>query len=132
MYKHHEHLKKRAYNARVLEVEKGTFTPLVFSTTGGMGTEAEHFVKQLAMKMTMKDQSSDYSNNMSFVRRRLRFDLLRTTLIAIRGFRGKLRSTVVAQRIKELDLDMERNVEPVDMYIVKIICLYTGALLLNI
>ena len=115
MYKHHEHLKKRAYNARVLEVEKGTFTPLVFSTTGGMGTEAENFVKQLAMKMTMKDQSSDYSNNMSFVRRRLRFDLLRTTLIAIRGFRGKLRSTAVAQRIKELDLDMERNVKPVDM-----------------
>ena len=36
MYRHHEHLKKRAYNARVLQVEKGTFTPLVFSTTGGM------------------------------------------------------------------------------------------------
>ena len=45
MYKHHEYLKKRAYNARVIQVEKGTFTPLVFSTTGGMGYEAERFVK---------------------------------------------------------------------------------------
>ena len=84
-------------------------------TTGGMGTEAEIFVKQLAKKMTMKDQSSDYSNNMSFVRRRLRFDLLRTTLIAIRGFRGKLPSITAAQKIKELDFDMERSVELVDM-----------------
>ena len=41
MYKHHEYLKKRAYNARVIQVEKGTFPPLVFSTTGGMGCEAE-------------------------------------------------------------------------------------------
>jgi len=90
MYKHHEYLKKRAYNARVIQVEKGTFTPLVFSTTGGMGTEAERFVKMMARKMTIKDHMSDYSTNMSFVRRRLRFDLLRTTLIALRGFRGKI------------------------------------------
>ena len=37
MYRHHEYLKKRAYNARVLQVEKGTFTPLVFSTTAQVG-----------------------------------------------------------------------------------------------
>ena len=76
-------------DARVIQVEKGTFTPMVFSTTGGMGKEAERFVKRLATKMTFKDSSSSYSTNMSFVRRRLRFDLLRRTLIAIRGFRGK-------------------------------------------
>ena len=66
------------------------------------------FVKRLAKKMTMKDESSDYSNNM-------RFDRLRTTLIAIRGFRGKLPSITAAQKIKELDFDMERSVELVDM-----------------
>ena len=37
MYIHHEELKKKAYNARVIQVEKGVFTPMVFSTTGGMG-----------------------------------------------------------------------------------------------
>ena len=45
VYKKHENEKKRAYNSRVLEVEKGTFTPLVFSTSGGMGDEAAAFNK---------------------------------------------------------------------------------------
>ena len=58
-YRHHENLKKRAYNARVLQVEKGSFTPLIFSTTGGMGQEAERFVKRLAKKMSLKEQTSD-------------------------------------------------------------------------
>ena len=114
MYKHHEYLKKRAYNARVIQVEKGTFTPLVFSTTGGMGTEAERFVKMLARKMTIKDHMSDYSTNMSFVRRRLRFDLLRTTLIALRGFRGKI-TTSRPEKISRLDLDLQRKPEMVEM-----------------
>ena len=35
MYSHHEEQKKRAYNARILEVERGVLTPLVFSTSGG-------------------------------------------------------------------------------------------------
>ena len=74
-----------------------------------MGPEAEMFVKQLARKMTIKDGSSEYPNNMSFIRRRLRFDLLRTTLIAIRGFRGKVKAA--AQNIRELDLDLERSVQ---------------------
>ena len=37
MYISHEIEKKRKYNSRVLNVEKAAFTPLVFSTTGGMG-----------------------------------------------------------------------------------------------
>ena len=114
MYKHHEYLKKRAYNARVLQVEKGTFTPLVFSTTGGMGYEAERFVKRLALKMTLKDHTSDYSTIMSFVRRRLRFDLLRTTLIALRGYRGK-RPTTPPENITGLDLELQRRQDAVRM-----------------
>ena len=39
-YKKHEDIKKQAYGQRVREVEHGVFTPLVFSTTGGMGQEA--------------------------------------------------------------------------------------------
>ena len=30
----HENEKKRKYNSRVTEIEQGTFTPLVFTTTG--------------------------------------------------------------------------------------------------
>ena len=32
-------IKKRKYNSRVTEIEQGTFTPLVFATTGGMADE---------------------------------------------------------------------------------------------
>ena len=37
--KKHEQEKKRGYNRRVMEVEHGSFTPLVFTTTGVMGHE---------------------------------------------------------------------------------------------
>ena len=57
-YKKHEGEKKRGYNARVLNVEKATFTPLVFSTHGGMGQEAEAFHKRLATLIAKKEVNS--------------------------------------------------------------------------
>ena len=39
IYRQHENGKKRSYAKRVMEIEQGTFTPLVFSTTGGMAEE---------------------------------------------------------------------------------------------
>ena len=36
-YRRHEKEKRREYERRVLEVEHGTFTPLVLSTSGGWG-----------------------------------------------------------------------------------------------
>ena len=48
MYRNHEMKKKNSYVDRVLNVEKGNFTPLVFSTTGGLGSEAVKFYKHLA------------------------------------------------------------------------------------
>ena len=37
IYRIHENEKKRQYASRVLDIEHGSFTPLVFTTTGGMG-----------------------------------------------------------------------------------------------
>ena len=37
IYRIHENEKQRIYSRRVLEIEHGTFTPLVFTITGGMG-----------------------------------------------------------------------------------------------
>ena len=88
MYRHHENLKKTAYNARVMEVEKGVFTPLVFSTTGGMGTEAEKFYKRIAEKTAWRT-GQKYHETIGYIRKRLRFDLLKTTIIALRGYRGR-------------------------------------------
>ena len=48
--KKHEKEKKRAYNSRIISVEHGTFTPLVFSLTGGEGSETSMFHKHIAQK----------------------------------------------------------------------------------
>ena len=47
VYRRHEQEKKRQYEQRVREVEHSTFTPLVMSTTGGMGKAAATFYKRL-------------------------------------------------------------------------------------
>ena len=39
IYRQHENENKRQYASRVMEVEQGTFTPLVFTTTGGMAED---------------------------------------------------------------------------------------------
>ena len=54
VYKKHESEKKRAYGKRVINVEKATFTPLVFATTGGVGSEADAFLKSLGSLMSNK------------------------------------------------------------------------------
>ena len=48
----HENSKKGEYKARINEIEKGTFTPLVFSCSGGTSPEADKFVKNLALKIS--------------------------------------------------------------------------------
>ena len=41
IYKQHENDKKRLHTQRVMDVEQGRFTPLVFTTTGGMGEKCK-------------------------------------------------------------------------------------------
>ena len=48
IYKQLENDKKRLYTQRVMDVEQGTFTPLVFTTTGGIGEECKRYHNRLA------------------------------------------------------------------------------------
>ena len=88
VYKEHEREKKRAYNERIIQVEKGTFTPIVVSTFGGMGQEAESFHKRIATLIARK-RNEEYSHVLNFIRTRLRFCLLKSILTGLRGVRGK-------------------------------------------
>ena len=99
IYETNENQKKRHYNDRVLNVEKASFTPLVFSTTGGMGKECKALNKRLAEKISEKTKEN-YAQVMTYVRTRLRYALLKATLVAIRGFRGK---QVQVSREEEID-----------------------------
>ncbi len=76
------------YGERVRQVEKGSFDPLVFSTTGGMGPSATKLLKHLAHLIAEKREER-YGDVMGFLRTKLRFSLLRSVLIAIRGERGR-------------------------------------------
>lgn len=88
VYVQHEKEKKNTYNHRIMEVEKGTFTPMVFSTTGGASPEANRHHKRIAQLIADK-KKEEYSHVISFIRTRIRFSLLKSILIAIRGVRGR-------------------------------------------
>ena len=88
VYKERENQKKRKYNDRIMNVEKSSFTPLVFSTTGGMGSECERLNKRLAVLISDKTKER-YSHVVSHIRTKLRFSLLKAVVIAIHGYRGK-------------------------------------------
>ncbi len=80
----HEREKKRAYEQRVREIEHSSFTPLVLSASGGMGTEATIFYKRLASLLAGK-WDTHYSRTVCWLRCRLSFALLRSSIQALRG-----------------------------------------------
>ena len=81
VYRRHEQAKKREYG-RIREVERGVFTPLVLSTTGGMGREATTFFKHLADMIAQKRQHP-YPTVMGWLRCRLSFASLRASITCI-------------------------------------------------
>ena len=79
--------KKREYGERIVEVEHGSFTPLVFSSCGGMGAEATVVVKKLASALSVKRHES-YSRVVAWVRCCLAFGLARSAIRCLRGSRS--------------------------------------------
>ena len=88
-YRRHENTKKRAHEQRVREVEHGSFTPLVLSLTGGMGSAATVCYKRLASLIAQK-RDQPYSRTMAWVRCSLSFALLRSSIQCIRGARSSI------------------------------------------
>ena len=88
VYEQHENAKKGCYNERIIQVEKGTFTPIVMSTFGGCGVEANKFHKRIATLIAEK-RNERYSDVITYMRTRLRFSILKSVVTAIRGVRGK-------------------------------------------
>ena len=88
LYKEHEKSKKDAYEQRVLDSEKGSFIPLIFTTSGGAGPLCSTFIKRISSKIS-EDKNESLSLVTNQIRTRLRFALLKSTLIALR-VRGKV------------------------------------------
>lgn len=82
----HENEKRRQYNHRILQVEMGSFSPLVFSTSAGMAPECSLFYSRLADKISEK-RHQPKSVITAWLRCRIGFSLLRSALLCLRGSR---------------------------------------------
>ena len=105
LYKQQENEKKRKYASRILEVEQGTFTPLVLNATGGMGEECARYHARLAELLAIKNGGT-YSTMVSWIRAKVSFALLRVALLCLRGSRS---SRKLATNIHETDFEIERG-----------------------
>jgi hypothetical protein len=81
-----EREKKRHYNQRIVQVEHGSFTPVVFSAFGGCGRETHHFLSSLAEKLATK-KNFNPSVTTNWLRRKIAFALLRAQILCLRGSR---------------------------------------------
>ena len=105
IYKQHENDKKRLYTQRVMNVEQGTFTPLVFTTTGGMGEECKRYHNRLAELVAAK-KGEVYANTVSWIRSKVSFAILRAALLCLRGSRTPKRT--IRSNVQEADFELDR------------------------
>ena len=92
--------------SRVLEEERGTFTLLVFTTTGGMSDECRRYHSRLAELLAVKKQES-YASTIAWIRARISSAILRSALVCLRGSRTRRRTI---PNIQETDLELEVSV----------------------
>ena len=71
---------RRSASILVLDVEQERFTPLVFTTTGGVGKYCPRFNCRLAGLIASKKEEQ-YSLAISWVRAQVSFALLRSALV---------------------------------------------------
>ena len=112
IYLEHEKAKRSAYEERVLQAEKGSFVPLIFTTSGGMGPSSKILLKRLVEKLSFlkKERTSIVMNHL---RTRIRFAILKSTLIALRGNRGKIYSDYIS--LEDVSLDILPNTRNYEM-----------------
>ena len=86
VFRSNESTKKKEYNNRIIQVEHGSFTPVVMSSLGGFGIETSRFVSRLIEKLsTKKDMEQSVVAN--YVRTKISFELIRSQVACIRGSR---------------------------------------------
>ena len=93
LYDRKEKEKKRIYNHRVMSVQQGTFTPLVFTTTGSAAPECAAFLKKLSIK-TAEKRKERLSDVTTWVRCKISFMCFRAVLMCLRGTRKSTMSYI--------------------------------------
>ena len=102
----HENEKKRKYAERILQIEQGTFTPLIFTTAGGMTPECQMFHGRLAELIATK-KSEEYSKTMNWLRVKIFFSLMRSVLVCLRESRCLTPRPRPYSELNEADIDIQ-------------------------
>ena len=78
---------RRQYEERIREIERASFSPLVFTSSGGMSPGTSIFFKHLADLISNK-RVQEYSITMNWIRTIISFALLRSAIMYLRGNRS--------------------------------------------
>ena len=97
LFLQHEQQKKLEYNERIVNVDRGTFCPLVFTTAGAASPECAKFLQRLCGMLANLDRMP-YAQTAWYVRCRLSFALLRAAIMCLRGSRSSYHQPVNALR----------------------------------
>ena len=79
--------KKKNYNERILQVEHGSFTPLVMTANGGFARESVKFYARLAELIASK-RNTQYSVVSAWIKRKVVFSLMNSIGLSVRGSRS--------------------------------------------
>ena len=87
VFQQQESKKKKLYNARVIRVEHGSFTPIILSALGGVGLETSRLLARIFEKVAeKKDLEKSVVSN--YIRTKISFELVRAQVACVRGSRS--------------------------------------------
>ena len=96
---------------RVMEIEQGKFTPLVFTTTGGKADECVKYHSRLVELIANKNGES-YSSAISWIRAKVSFAIVLSAILCLRGSRSRRRQLDIV----DTDLQIENIRECLNYY----------------
>ena len=76
-----------------MDIEHGTFTPLIFSVSGAMGKECSMFHKHIAERLAIKT-GEKYGKIIFTIRCKLSFLIIKSALMCVRGSRSHNLKTI--------------------------------------
>ena len=88
-----------------MDVEQGTFTPLVFTTTGGMEEGCGKRYHNRLAELVAAKKGENYATTVSWIRSKVSFAILRSALLCLRGSRTARKT--IRSNVQEADFELD-------------------------
>ena len=99
-YEIYEKEKKKYYNQHIMQIEQGSFTPLVMLATDGMSRGCRKFFIRLS-EMISEKHDVNYSTIATWIRRKITFLLIKSIGLCTRRSRSTFSGTRLEKSIDE-------------------------------